>query len=119
MTTYKDLIVWQKSITLVVEVYALTQKFPKTEQYGLISQMRRAAISIPSNITEGYRRQAIGEYQQFLFIANASASELETQVIISKKIYPNLDYTKVDGLLLEVIKMLNTLIYKIKIKRRK
>lgn len=86
MITYKDLIVWQKSIDLVYEVYALTRKFPKDELYGLTSQMRRAAVSIPSNITEGYRRQAIGEYHQFLYIANASASELETQLIISKNL---------------------------------
>lgn len=119
INSYKDLIVWQKSIDLVVEIYALTQKFPKTEAFGLSSQMRRASVSIPSNITEGYRRQAIGEYQHFLYIANASASELETQVIISKKIYEKLDYSKVDNILLEVVKMLNSLIFKIKEKRKK
>ena len=119
LNSYKDLIVWQKSVEFVVEVYSLTDKFPKSEIYGLTSQMRRAAISIHSNITEGYRRQGLGEYQQFLFIANASASELETQIIIAKRIYKHLDYSKVDSLLLEVIKMLNTLIFKIKGKRRK
>ena len=79
--------------------------------------MRRAAIAIASNIAEGYRRQSIGEYLQFLYIANASASELETQIIIAKRIYKNINYSSAENLLLEIIKMLTKMIYKLKIKK--
>ena len=119
MITYKDLIVWQKSISLVTKVYTLTKQYPNSEIYCLVSQIRRAAISIPSNIAEGYRRKSIGDYLRFLYIANASASELETQIIISKNIYQNFNYSEVDNLLIEVIKMLNSLISKLETKRTK
>ncbi len=117
--SYKDLVVWQKSMDLVVEIYSLTKLFPKEETYGLISQMRRAALAIPSNIAEGYRRKHIKEYLQFLYIANGSASELETQICVAKNLddTKNLDYSKVDSLLLEVLKMLNVLISKLETKR--
>ena len=78
LTSYKELLVWQKSIELVRNVYAATKQFPKEELYALSSQMRRAAVSVPSNIAEGYMRQGLGEYIQFLKIAEASAAELET-----------------------------------------
>ena len=117
--SYKDLQVWQRSIELVEEIYNLTRAFPKTETYGLTSQMRRSAVSIPSNIAEGYKRRNLGEYLQFLRIADASAAELETQIIISKKVQEikNLDYLKVDGLLEEVQKMLSVMIKKLNAKR--
>jgi len=115
--SFKDLTVWQRSIELVAETYIITKKFPKSEEYGLSSQMRRASIAIPSNIAEGYRRQGLKEYIQFLFIANASASELETQLIISKRIYPNIDYHKIDSLLNEVLRMLTSMISKLKSKK--
>ncbi len=107
--TYKDLIVWQKSMELVVVIYTLTEEFPKIEIYGLTSQMRRASISIPSNIAEGRRRGSKKDYRQFLLIAYASGAELETQVEIAKRLSfgINLDYTKVDSLLNEVMRMLN------------
>ncbi len=76
--SYKELKVWKKSIDLVKEIYKITNKFPKEEIYVLVSQMRRAAISIPSNIAEGYKRKNLKEYIQFLSIAEASAAELET-----------------------------------------
>lgn len=111
ITSYKDLIVWQKSMELVIEIYKLTENFPKTEQYGIISQMRRAAVSIPSNIAEGRRRGSKKEFKQFLVIAYGSGAELETQIEISKRLnYANIaTYKKVDSLLLETMKMLNKL----------
>lgn len=108
--SFKELIVWQKSIQLVKEVYLITEKFPKSELYGLVSQMRRAAVSISSNIAEGYKRKNLGEYKHFLSIADASAAELETQIIISKDLYKTVDYAKAEGLLSEVQKMLFALI---------
>ena len=77
--TYRDLIVWQKSMALVTDVYRVTRVFPKNEQYGLTSQLRRCAVSIPSNIAEGYGRRASNDYLRFLSIANGSLFELQTQ----------------------------------------
>lgn len=107
--TYKDLIVWQRAMELVVEIYALTEQFPREEIYGLTSQMRRAAVSIPSNIAEGRSRGTKKDYRQFLIIAYGSGAELETQVEIAKRLSLNkkISYNKVDSLLLEVVKMLN------------
>lgn len=112
--TYKDLIVWQKGIELVTEIYTLTSSFPKEEIYGLISQMRRSAISIPSNIAEGRCRGSKKDYLQFLRIAFGSGAELETQVVVAKRLYTTAqnDFSKVDSLLNEVMKMLNTMIRK-------
>lgn len=112
--SYKELIVWQRSVELVVEIYNLTKKLPKSEDYGLSSQIRRASIGIPSNIAEGYRRKNRKEYLQFLYIALGSASEIETQLIISEKIYKGLEYSKANSLLNEVIKMLQSMIYNLK-----
>jgi four helix bundle protein len=86
MKTHKDLTVWQKSIDFVTEIYKMSKAFPKEEAYGLQSQLRRAAISIPSNISEGASRASNKEFIQFLYIALGSASELETQLIIAQKI---------------------------------
>ncbi len=109
--SYKDLTVWQKSIELVIEIYKLTKNFPKDEIYGLTSQIRRASVSIPSNIAEGFSRKHRKEYSQFIRIAFGSGAELETQLIISKKLkYSNdNEYQKVDSLLIEIMKMLNSL----------
>ena len=113
--SYKDLIVWRKSIDLVTELYKLTKKFPKEEIYGLTSQMRRSAVSIPSNIAEGSNRGTKKDYVQFLRIAYGSGAELETQLVISKKIQEtkSLDYKTVDLLLDEVMRMLNAMIRKL------
>lgn len=89
MSNYKELVVWQKSIQLVTDVYKVTRIFPKEEAYVLISQMHRAAISIPSNIAEGHDRNSDKEFSNFLCIAKGSLAELETQIIISEK----LEYT--------------------------
>jgi len=117
LESYKQLVVWQKSIELVKEVYKLTDNFPKSELYGLISRMRRCAVSVPSNIAEGYKRRNLGEYIQFLSIADASAAELETQIIIAKDLYLKLDFRKAEFLLDEVQKMLITIIKKLAAKR--
>lgn len=112
MKTYQDLIVWQKAIDLVTNVYELTEKFPKEEIFGLTSQIRRASISIPSNIAEGKMRGGDIEFRRFMLIALASGAELETQIIIAKKLpkTSKLDYNKIDSLSGEVMKMLNKLI---------
>jgi four helix bundle protein len=112
--SYKDLIVWQKSLDLVHEIYKLTKQFPKSEVYALSSQMQRAAVSIPSNIAEGQSRNHKPEFIQFLHIAYGSSSELETQVLISKKEYPDLAYGDIEKDLDCVQKMLMGLIRSIK-----
>ena len=80
---YKDLKVWQKGIEIVDKIYSITAKFPKEEVYGLVLQMRKAAVSIPSNIAEGFVRHHSKEYKQFLYISLGSCAELDTQLIIS------------------------------------
>ncbi len=107
--SYKELIVWQKSMQLVKEVFLATDKFPKSEMYGLISQMRRCSVSIPSNIAEGYGRKSKKEYSQFYSIAYGSTLELETQLIISKELaFVDIkDFQRINSLLEEVAKMLN------------
>lgn len=82
---YKDLKVWQKGIEIVDKIYTITAKFPKEEVYGLVLQMRKAAVSIPSNIAEGFVRHHSKEYKQFLYISLGSCAELDTQVIISHR----------------------------------
>lgn len=106
---YKKLIVWQKAMDLVVAVYECTKDFPKEELYGLRAQMQRAAISIPSNIAEGSRRGTRKDYRNFLLNAYGSASELETQVDISKRLgYVKVkESAKLEALLNEVLRMLN------------
>jgi len=115
MNDYKNLQVWQKAIDLVVVVYSLTAKFPKEELYGLTSQIRRAVVSIPSNIAEGKMRGYEAEFKRYLLVSFASGAELETQLEISKRLphTDKLDYLKVDSLLNEVMKMLNSLIHKL------
>lgn len=115
LKSYKELTVWQKSIDLVKEVYSITKIFPKDELYGLTSQIRRSAVSIPSNIAEGHSRKGTLEFIQFLKIADASSSELETQLIIAKEIYPRINYQKVFSLLDKIQRMLSVLIRKLKL----
>ena len=81
--SYRDLMVWQASMHLVIETYHSTAGFPKTETYGLTSQLRRAGVAIPSNIAEGHGRDGLGEYLYHLSVANGSLMELETQVLIA------------------------------------
>ena len=84
--SFKDLRIWQKGIDIVTDIYTITKKFPKEELFSLTSQLRRSSISIPSNIAEGFKRFHNKEYKQFLFITLGSCAELETQVIIAKKL---------------------------------
>jgi four helix bundle protein len=114
ISSYKDLIVWQKSNDLVLEIYKITRQLPQIELYGLCSQTQRAAISIPSNIAEGYARNHRKEFVQFLGIAFGSAAELDTQLLLAEKLYSKLDYTKAKNLLLEIQKMLISMIKKLK-----
>jgi four helix bundle protein len=81
--SYKDLIVWQKAIALAKLIYRLTQNFPSAEKFGLIAQMRRAAVSIPSNVAEGQARHTTGEFIQFISHAEGSVAELDTQLVLS------------------------------------
>ena len=110
--SYKELIVWQRSVELTVALYELTEFFPKEEIYGIVSQMRRSAVSIPSNIAEGRFRGTQKDYVHFLRIAYGSGAELETQIEISKRLVrtKSLKYDIVDSLLEEVMKMLNVMI---------
>jgi len=111
---YKELEVWKKGILLVLQVYELIKVFPKEERYALTDQIKRAAVSIPSNIAEGASRNTTKEFVQFLYITLGSASELETQMVIAEK----LCYMKSDSKLLSEItvirKMLNALITSLK-----
>lgn len=116
MKSHKDLTVWQKSMDLVELVYKITGKLPKSETFGLSSQMQRAAVAIPSNIAEGAKRGHKLEYIQFLRVANGSAAELETQFLLTEKLYPEVrnDIQKASLLLEEILKMLHALIFSLK-----
>jgi len=109
---YEKLIVWQKSMELVVLIYRFTESFPRTEIYGLTSQMRRAAISVPSNIAEGSRRRTAKDFCSFLVNALGSASELETQLKISRMLNFGEENQRqnIEPLLVSIMKMLNKLI---------
>jgi len=110
MKDHKELDVWKEGIEIVTSVYSLTSSFPKEEMYGLANQMRRSAVSIPSNIAEGAARQTVKEFVHFLHVSLGSAAELETQLIIAEK----LNFMKKEDLLHERIvvvqKMLHGLI---------
>ncbi|HTW47792.1 MAG TPA: four helix bundle protein [Acidobacteriaceae bacterium] len=84
--SYRDLVVWQRSIELSVAVYRLTKAFPADERYGLTAQLRRAAVSVVSNIAEGYGRGTKGEYRQFVGVARGSALEIQTQLVIAQEL---------------------------------
>lgn len=113
--SYRDLIVWQKSMNLVVLIYKLTEFLPKNELYGIVSQMRRVAVSIPSNISEGKMRGTRKDYRHFLLNAFGSGAELETQIEICERLSfrGNADFIKIKNLLTEVMKMLNVMIRKL------
>ena len=115
MEDYRDLIVWQRSMNLVKEIYALTKQLPKEETFALSNQLRRAVVSIPSNIAEGYGRNSKQDYLRFLNIARGSKNEVETQLQICLM----LDYLRPEDIAeaqtvcTEVGKMLNALIHSI------
>lgn len=88
MRGHRGLVAWQKAMELVTEIYRMTRDFPKDELYGLVSQLRRAAVSVPSNLAEGYGRNSRNEFHQFVGVARGSLAEVEMQIEIAK----NLDY---------------------------
>ena len=115
MKTYRELQVWQKSMTLVAEIYKISKGFPKDEAYGLTSQVRRSAISIPSNMAEGYGRNSTNEYIHFLRIATGSLYELQTQMEISVNLQylDRGEFDKLYELSREIERMLSSLIRKL------
>lgn len=114
--SYKELIVWQKAMHLVELIYNFTEEFPKEEVFGLTSQLRRAVVSIPSNIAEGRHRGTRKDYRQFLIVAYGSGVELETQIEIAKRLsYGNkAAYSEIEASIAEVLKMLNKMLHTLK-----
>lgn len=108
---YKELIVWQKAMQLAEEIYTLSKIMPKDELYGLISQMRRATVSVPSNIAEGQARKSTAEFKHFLSISQGSLAELETQLLLAQRLamLPAERTTTAASLIVEVSKMLRAL----------
>ena len=115
MKSYRDLIVWQKSIQLVKEIYRVTKRFPKEELYGITPQIRRSAISIPSNIAEGYGRNSTNDYLRFLQISSGSLYELQThlEISISLNYLPGEDFERLYEQSMEIERMLSSLIRKL------
>ncbi len=113
--SYKDLIVWQKALNLVEMVYQVTRVFPKEELYGLTNQLRRAAVSIPSNIAEGHARSSTRDFHRFLSIARGSLAEVETQLLIAQRLgYLSDDQlAPILSLQIEINKMTNRLMAKL------
>lgn len=118
MKSFRELLVWQRAIQLSVAIYRLTKDFPREELYGLSSQIRRAAISVPSNIAEGHGRLGTGEYRQFLAIARGSNFELQTQLEIARAlgIGDSTLLNEAEGLSFEVGKMISGILNAIKVK---
>lgn len=116
--SFRDLIIWQKSIQLVSEIYLISKEFPKDEQFGIISQIRRLSISVSSNIAEGFGRNSGGDFKRFLNIALGSLYEVETQIEISKNLgfISLINYEGIISKCQEIQKMTNSLIIKIKTK---
>ena len=108
---YKDLVVWQKGMLLAKQVYQLTQSFPSEEKFGLVSQMRRAAVSVPSNVAEGQARNTTGEFVQFVSHAEGSLAELDTQIRLSIELgfCRELAVKSIQELIVEEQKMLKSL----------
>lgn len=117
--SFTDLIVWQKSHSLVLEVYKLTKRFPSDEKFGLTNQLRRAAVSITSNIAEGFSRKSYKEKIQFYYTSLGSLSEVQNQLLISKDLkYLNMtEFDRLFELTVEISKMLSVLIKKSKVKQ--
>ena len=116
MRNFKDLVVWERAHALTLELYQATRVFPKEEQYGITSQIRRAAASIGANLAEGCGRRTDGEFGRFLRIAMGSASELAYHLLLARDLHllKEIDYARLDGQLAEVRKMLTSLTMKVK-----
>jgi len=117
MKSYRDLIVWNKSMSLATLIYTILKKFPDEEKFGLVSQIKRSSVSVPSNIAEGYGRNYTKDYSRFLQIARGSLYEMQTQIEISKNLnfISEKEVKEIFNLTLEVEKMLNSLINKLKV----
>lgn len=115
INSFRDLIVWQKSMQLVVGIYEITKQMPIEEKYGLTNQLRRAVVSVPSNIAEGWGRKSRGHYIQFLRIASGSLCETDTQLELAVRLsyFQEKDVVSLKGQLLEMEKMLRSLISKL------
>ena len=115
MKNYRDLIVWQKAMRLVTEIYRCTKAFPQDERYGLISQLRRSSVSLPSNMAEGYGLNSTQDYVRFLRVANGSLFELQTQLEIARNLgfLSEEDFSELFELSREIERMLSSLIRKI------
>lgn len=113
ITSFRDLVIWQKGIGLSKQIYALTKSLPKDETFGLVLQLRRCAVSVPSNIAEGRGRSTRKDFVQFLHIAQGSLAELETQVILVYELY-GVDVVSVLALINEESRMLSGMIKKLK-----
>ncbi|MFJ1491834.1 four helix bundle protein [Capnocytophaga canis] len=116
ISSYKELFVWQKSIVLVNKVYTLLRSFPEEERFGLTGQIRRSAISVPSNIAEDFGRGSSKNFLQFLYVSRGSLYELETQLYIAKELNFISDNQETENLISEIGKMLNSMIQKLKLK---
>jgi four helix bundle protein len=114
----KDLDVWQISMQVTQEIYALTNELPKSELFGLTSQLRRAALSIPSNIAEGSKRSTRADFRHFCLIALGSAAELETQLLLLERIYPNIAVNQTLIQVVDVQKMLTSLACKLQVPKQ-
>ena len=119
--TYRDLLTWQKSLALVTEIYRVSRSFPKDEVYGLAQQMRRSAVSIPSNIAEGYGRNSTSDYVRFLHVASGSLYELQTQaeIALNLRYLKKSDFDKLYESSREIERMLSSLIRKLENSRGK
>ena len=120
MKTFRELIVWQKPMIFVTDIYEVSKTFPKEESFGLTSQMRRSAISIPSNISEGYGRDGLNDYIRFLNIAISSLFELQTQIEIAYnlKYFKKRKFDKLFESSREIERMLSSFIRSLKSKRK-
>ena len=121
LKTYRELVVWQKAFRLCTDVYQLTKRFPSDERFGLTAQLRRAAVSVPSNIAEGYNRSTKQDYLRFLWIANGSLAELETQLMLARELGLGAreDLSETLESVEEVDRMLRALMRSLKAKERK
>lgn len=113
--TYRDLLIWQKAMELVTQVYSITNSFPDSEKFGLTSQLRRSSISIPANIAEGYGRKSPGDFKRFLNISMGSLFELQTELEIAKNLdfIPNEIFSKLHEDSREIERMMSSFITKV------
>ncbi len=115
ISTYRDLLVWQKSVSFVTRIYELTRSFPSEERFGLISQIRRCSVSIPSNIAEGHGRYSTNDYIRFLRIAIGSLCELQTQLLIASNLgfLASENFQELEGTSRDLERMLTSLVRKL------